>query len=295
MMRIHHINCGNLRPWGGRIVDGFSHGGEARLVCHCWLIETASGLVLVDTGLGSDDLLERQGRLSSFYQTLHRPQISAGLTAERQVRRMGFSPSDVRHIILTHLDCDQAGGISDFPRAQVHVLRDEWSAATERRSWMGRRRYRPEQWQHHPFWNFYEANPQHRWFGFECVRNLMGLPPEIVLVPLRGHTQGHTGVAVKMPHGWMLHAGDAYFYRRELEKEGYHCTLGLRFYQRLLEFNHRQRMFSLRRLRDLVIDHGDEVRICSSHDAIELAAYQAQQLPLAEQYEPLRLSQPLPT
>lgn len=37
-------------PVGGRLVDGFSRGLTAKLVCHCLLVETEQGLVLVDTG-----------------------------------------------------------------------------------------------------------------------------------------------------------------------------------------------------------------------------------------------------
>lgn len=40
-MRVHHLNCGTMHP---RFVpDG--------LVCHVLLLETAAGLVLVDSGL----------------------------------------------------------------------------------------------------------------------------------------------------------------------------------------------------------------------------------------------------
>jgi hypothetical protein len=49
-MRIHHVSCGTMCPVGGRLVDGFSRGLTAKLVCHCLLVETEQGLVLVDTG-----------------------------------------------------------------------------------------------------------------------------------------------------------------------------------------------------------------------------------------------------
>ena len=32
--------------------------------------------------------------------------------------------------------------------------------------------------------------------GFDGVRQLEGLPPEILMVPMPGHTWGHAGVAV---------------------------------------------------------------------------------------------------
>ncbi len=37
------------------------------------------------------------------------------------MKRLGYSINDVRHIILTHLDLDHAGGLHDFPNAAVHV------------------------------------------------------------------------------------------------------------------------------------------------------------------------------
>ena len=71
-MRVHHLNCGCMCPVGGKLFDGFSSGLTASLVCHCLLIETdGHGLVLVDTGFGSCDVLEPRKRLSSFFIAFH--------------------------------------------------------------------------------------------------------------------------------------------------------------------------------------------------------------------------------
>jgi dihydrofolate reductase len=40
----------------------------------------------------------------------------------------------------------------------------------------------------------YQPGDGEPWFGFERVRPLDGLPPEIALIPLIGHTFGHAGV-----------------------------------------------------------------------------------------------------
>ena len=45
------------------------------------------------------------------------------------------------------------------------------------------------------------------------------------MVPLPGHTPGHAGVAIDTPEGWLLHAGDAYFYRHEMDRRP-RCTPG---------------------------------------------------------------------
>ncbi len=113
---------------GGGFWDG--HSGvlrTARLVCHCLLLEVEDGLVLVDTGLGTADLAQPRRRLGPMWLLYSRPLIDPGQTALAQVRRLGFAAADVRHIVLTHLDLDHAGGLSDFPTAQVHVLDVEYT------------------------------------------------------------------------------------------------------------------------------------------------------------------------
>ena len=48
-MRVHHLNCGTMCPMSARLINGTgSYFERGRLVCHCLLIETNDGLVLVD-------------------------------------------------------------------------------------------------------------------------------------------------------------------------------------------------------------------------------------------------------
>jgi glyoxylase-like metal-dependent hydrolase (beta-lactamase superfamily II) len=281
-----------MSPWGGRLVDGFSHGLKSKLVCHCWIVESSQGLILVDTGFGSDDVYAPKERLSPLFLKLYRPELNLQNTAIAQVEKLGFQAREVRHIVLTHLDFDHAGGISDFPEAQVHLLAPELEAAQRTHTWFANRRYRSKQWEHVKHWNTYQLHGE-SWFGFPIAHQLKGLPPEILLVPLIGHTWGHTGVAVQTEQGWMLHAGDAYLYRRELESSGYHCPPGLRAYQRLMEVNHSLRAANQKRLRQLVREHSSDVRVCSSHDAIEFAAYQAAAEPIRRLQK--ALAQQMPT
>src|SRR5690606_4522310 len=90
-MKIHHISCGTMCPFGGKLMDGISHAlGPSRLVCHCLLIETDQGLVLVDTGLGMQDVAHPEQRLNSFFRKTMRVQLDSDQTAVAQVRRLGF-------------------------------------------------------------------------------------------------------------------------------------------------------------------------------------------------------------
>jgi len=113
---------------------------------------------------------------------------------------------------VTHLDFDHAGGIEDFPNARVHVTAREKEVADERKggAFVSRKRYRPEQWDDATNWSLYPFGGGEPWFGFDSVRDLQGLPPEILLIPLAGHTWGHAGVAVLKDGGrWLMYAGDA--------------------------------------------------------------------------------------
>ncbi len=264
-MHIHHLSCGTLCPVGGRLMsERKCRPLRGALACHCLLIEAGQGLVLVDTGLGLLDMGNR--RIEPFFRFQCKPLVTPEQTAVRQIQRLGFSPKDVRHIVMTHLDFDHAGGLDDFPGAQVHVHVDEVEAASARKGLIARGRYRPQQWGSFDRWSLYREGGE-PWFGFSAVRSV-GIP-EILLIPLVGHTWGHCGVAVEEPGGgWLLHAGDAYFDRREMDVQNPRCRPGLRYYQLQMEVDRRQRLQNQRRLRELIRTHGDQVRVICSHDPV---------------------------
>jgi glyoxylase-like metal-dependent hydrolase (beta-lactamase superfamily II) len=269
-MHIRHLNCISTCPLGGALMDGRTRGLRGRLSCHCLLIEAGDFLVLVDTGFGLRDVLDPQARLSRFFLTLLAPDLRQDLTAIRQIAAMGYDPRDVRHIVLTHLDFDHAGGLDDFPEATVHMLSLERDVAEARRSVLDRMRYRPQQWSTRQNWRTYAADQGEHWYGMDCVRGLQGLPPEILLVPLSGHTFGHAGIAIEKTGGhWLLQAGDAYFDHREMDLEHPRCTPGLRGYQWLMQQDGWMRRETQRRLRSLKAQHGRAIQVISSHDVGE--------------------------
>jgi glyoxylase-like metal-dependent hydrolase (beta-lactamase superfamily II) len=270
-MRVHHLNCISTCPLGGRLMDPRTGGWSlrARLACHCVLVDTGSQLVLVDTGLGLRDVADPKGRLSKFFLALVRPEFREEMTAVRQVRRLGYDPRDVRHIVMTHLDFDHAGGLDDFPEATVHMLAEERNTAAARRTPLDRMRYRPQQWSTQRNWRVYPSSFGEKWFGFQAVRSLDGVPPEILMVPLFGHTLGHAGVAIHDGRRWLLDTGDAYFYHAEMDLQRPHCTPGLTVYQWMMQKDGRARRWNQDRLRHLVRQHGSEVTVFCSHDVTE--------------------------
>jgi glyoxylase-like metal-dependent hydrolase (beta-lactamase superfamily II) len=269
-MRIHHLNCVTSCPLGGRLMDSRSPGVLQRgaLCCHCLLVESGSQLVLIDTGFGLKDVRDPRSRLSAFFLKLVSPDFSEEHTAIRQIERLGFSPRDVRHIVLTHLDFDHAGGLDDFPWARVHMMRTERDDAAAQRSWLDRQRYRPQQWNFRERWEMHDARRGNDWLGFMDVSAVEGIVDDILLVPLAGHTLGHAGIAIRDHSGWLLHAGDAYFFHREMDPEDPWCTPGLRAYQWMMEKDRNARLANQEKLRSLRSTRQD-VRVVCGHDPIE--------------------------
>jgi len=251
-------------------MDGRTFSLRARLACHCLLVETGTdGLVLIETGLGLADVRDPIGTLGAEWVEMAQPALAEEETAVRQVARLGYAPSDVRHILVTHLDVDHCGGLPDFPDAQVHVLAAELQAA---RAESPSRRYRPAHWAHDPRWVTYEPGPGDEWFGFTAVQP-KGLPPQFKLVPLGGHTAGHTAVAVQTGDRWLLHCGDAYYYHREVEDAKEPHPL-MDIVQTGAEVHRDLRLGTQARLRELLRDHGDRVETFCAHDPWEFARYQ---------------------
>lgn len=270
-MRIHHLNCGTLCPNGARLING--KGGlleQGRIVCHCLLIESDDGLVLLDTGFGTEDT--RNPRQLGAFFTIMRPRAELGETALKQVEGLGFSAGDLKQIVTTHLDPDHSGGLPDFPAAEVHVFGRELDAAMEPRL-ADRLRYLPVHWKHNPKWVRHDAEGD-EWFGFGGVRILPDLGSEVLLIPLAGHSLGHSGVAIRTDEGWLLHCGDAYFHHDEIASPP-SCPPGLRFFQNLNNADRRQRLSNQERLRELIARHGEKVRLLCSHDPHELDLAQA--------------------
>lgn len=193
-MSIRILDCATMSPWFPRW-----HIGAA-----CLLVDTYKGLVLVDTGLGLHDYLSPSPmvRFFRFDFGIHNTPEN---TAARQIARLGYSPQDVQHIVMTHLHFDHAGGLPDFPHAQVHVHRREYEAMLYPRTWI-ELAYDRSDFAHCPSWVLYDI-PDADWLGFQAIR--LPFSPQMFLVPLFGHTRGHCGVAVQDEGRWVFHCADA--------------------------------------------------------------------------------------
>jgi len=176
-------------------------------ILYCLLVETNDGLLLVDTGVGIQDYKNPTWFTRIFITSINMPR-SLDETAAYQVEKLGYSRNDVKHIVITHLHSDHAGGMRDFPNAQVHVHAFEYKAIQSPKGFK-ERFYDTAQWSHGPKWVVHEEEEKEDWFGYGNIQVQEGLIPDVRLIPLHGHTRGHCGVAIQKSRGWLFHCGDA--------------------------------------------------------------------------------------
>ncbi|EFG78500.1 metallo-beta-lactamase domain protein [Mycobacterium parascrofulaceum ATCC BAA-614] len=250
-MKVHHLNCGTMRMPG------------VALVCHVLLVETDNGLVLVDSGFGSHDCHDPAARIGVFRHVI-RPLLQHAETAADQITALGFNVADVRHIVLTHLDLDHIGGLADFPHAHVHLTAAEARGAIHAPTWRERFRYRPTQWAHRP--TLVEHTPDGEpWRGFTAAKPLHVIDDGIVLVPMPGHTRGHTAVAVDAGHRWVLHAGDAFYHPGTLDHQS-RVPFVLRAQETLICYDRNTLRDNQSRLAELYHRRDPDLLIVCSHD-----------------------------
>lgn len=259
-MKIHHLNCGSL-------VAPFIN---VQAIVYCLLVETSQGLVLIDTGFGTRDYAQPTLKTRFFLHYMGVPRLYEE-TALAQVQALGYQPRDVKHVIQTHLHIDHAGGLADFPWADVHVHEDEYQASHHPRGLMAFA-YLQGQWAHQPRWAIHKPSGQ-KWYDFDAIQVLEMPEVDFFLIPLPGHTRGHCGVAVGKGDHWLLHCGDAaspYHQGGDLHQRGasaYHLKfLPDRMAENILGGH-------ASRLRSFLAEHSGQVQAVSAHDLFSYLEY----------------------
>lgn len=275
-MRIHQLNCGTM---------------TGTLPARVLLVEAPDHLVLVDTGIGLQDIADPARRLGAMRHVL-RPALDPAETAVRRIEALGLDPRDVRHIVLTHFDLDHIGGLADFPDAQVHVTAQALTFAVRMPRFIEKKRYRRAQLAHDPRFADYTYEND-RWEGFR-VRPLDHVAPGMMFVDLPGHTIGHAGVFVPGGGGQVsdgqtsgggaggdgeaggrddddnagkdiLHAGDAFYHRGQIDPE-VRFPAAIRVQERLLALEPGAVALTHAGLASLARRRADTLDIVCAHD-----------------------------
>ncbi|MGY4721362.1 MBL fold metallo-hydrolase [Naumannella huperziae] len=210
-MRITSFNAGTLTVPD---TSGF--------VSQVLLVEHAGARVLIDTGLGLNDIAHRADLLANFHPAVS-PALDPDEAVVRQLPRAGVPVEEITDVIITHADVDHVGGLADLPAARVHATPTLREAITSPADAATAGRLFAHQWRHPVRWAP-DAVPAEAPIPRLAAYRLPGLPESlrerILLVDLPGHAPGHVGVLIELDPGagprWLLHAGDAYHARAQL-------------------------------------------------------------------------------
>ena len=182
------------------------------LPIYAFVIEHPEGLIVVDTG---ETARVAEPGYFPWWQPYFRFSVREWVQPEEeigpQMRAMGFSPKDVRWVLLTHLHTDHAGGLHHFPDAEHLVSRQEYTEAQGIKGMLGG--YLPHRW---PEWfepKLVDLSPQP--LGPFPSSYAVTQAGDIHFVPTPGHTPGQLSVLVTTPDVSYLLAGDA-SYTQEL-------------------------------------------------------------------------------
>lgn len=141
MMKIRVFHTGKVRvspylPFGGDNCGIIKAAGLTTpkrdwlwLPVSAYLIEHPQGLILVDTGwnraMSPDGVFDKAAQIRSLgslplYMT-NQGVVGKGETIDEQLAALGMAPRDIDYVLLTHLDCDHANGLSLVKDAK-HIL-----------------------------------------------------------------------------------------------------------------------------------------------------------------------------
>jgi N-acyl homoserine lactone hydrolase len=195
-MRMYAFHCG-VEIADAAAFDPFDPavGTPITIPYFFYLIRHPEGDVLFDTGahplLGRDPRA-RIGDAADSFQI----RLREGDDVVSQLERLGLAPSDVPHVVHSHLHYDHCGGIEFLPEARFYVQRSELQFA----NW-------PPVYQRGMY---VRADFDHavQWKELDGEYDLFN-DGRIMLFPTPGHTPGHQSLMAKLGGRTVILVGDA--------------------------------------------------------------------------------------
>jgi len=119
--RVSLLDGGSLAIDGYKVYWNRGPSGDVRFPVYSVLVDHEDGLFIYDTGF---DLLHMQ-----TYVPGDQPLQTPDQTLPAQLAKLGLTPSDVTHVLSSHLHIDHAGGHEFFLGALVYVHEAEYAQA----------------------------------------------------------------------------------------------------------------------------------------------------------------------
>ena len=171
-----------------------------------WLIEHPEGLIVIDTG--ETARVSDPGYFPSWHPYFRlgvREWVEPSQEIGPRLEELGFSPNDVRWVVMTHLHTDHAGGLAHFPNSEILICAVEFRNAS---GFIGEvRGFLPHRW---PEWlapRLFELEPK----AIGPFRESLAVTDagDLTIVPTAGHTKGHVSLVLDEGNRAIFFAGDA--------------------------------------------------------------------------------------
>lgn len=201
-VKLWRLDCGSFTAPKANFSDLLSGSGErAAYVNSCYLVRRGGDLMLWEAGFPTALL----GKPEDASEPV-RPRLTT--TIADQLRRLGYEPSDVTVIGVSHLHSDHTGQAASFPRARLIMDRRDFEALARA-----------------PVPPFADPATLRPWLGAGAAKTLITGDHDVfgdgsvVMVALPGHTHGNHGLLVRLARtGPLLFSGDALHTSEQLTK-----------------------------------------------------------------------------
>ncbi|MGB7339844.1 MAG: N-acyl homoserine lactonase family protein [Phototrophicaceae bacterium] len=219
-INIHHIQTGWVAvKQAHRAYDGLDGTGILAIAMDkswtewlpisTWAIEHPEGVIVIDTGETA------RANQPNYYQTgddvFYKSFLRFAVTPEdeigSQLQGLGIPPQEVRWVIQTHLHGDHMGGMRSFPNAEFIISPLDYPRST------GALPY------HYPDWlapTLVDFSGESL-IGFDGSYAVTQLG-DVLVVPTRGHSNGHQSVILRDGDLSFFFAGDTTFDDEQLRQ-----------------------------------------------------------------------------
>lgn len=171
------------------------------LPLQCFLIEHRDGLVLFDTGIDpaivSDKGYIRQAIGRFLLPRIFKFQLTDHDRIDHVLGKAGFSASDIRTAVVSHLHFDHVGGIAQIPQADLLVSEREWAILSEphpEREWILREHIEIPSAKWRPISFAQTDDPL--FDAFDGIFDVAG-DGSMILLPTPGHTPGSMSMLIR--------------------------------------------------------------------------------------------------
>ncbi|WP_337186878.1 N-acyl homoserine lactonase family protein [Phenylobacterium sp.] len=169
-----------------------------------YVLEHPDGVALFDCGLPAAMCDPQESYLRALRPLGMDVSLTPAETVTQRLHALDVDPARVRHVVLSHLHFDHAGGLRELPNATLMVQRREWEAGFE-----------PELSQRYGLRKrYFDLGHEVRLIDGE--HDLFG-DGSAVCVPSFGHTPGHQSLRVRSAAGDHILVGDACYHAGALE------------------------------------------------------------------------------